>query len=176
MEEILQIIIGYLLADFIMGIYHWIKDTYFSPTTAIIGAALIKGSRLHHTEPRQIIHARDGKLFFDSAWSTAIWMGPLIIMHGMTPLLSSLYLTICINDIAHKYAHMTDKERPIIPTMLQKFRVLQSYEEHHQHHISPHEINYCPITPYLNGVLEKINFWRSLELVIDVIFKIKPRQ
>ena len=174
-DYFVKILVGYLLADFIMGVYHWIKDTYFTPFTQIIGKTLIWGSRLHHIRPRYVIEFSDWELFYSSAKWTLIWMGPLFYFVGITPFMVSLFITIGLNDVIHKYAHMYDNERPKLMTFLQKIYLFQSHDEHHLHHISPHEINYCPITPYLNIILEHINFWKYLEDFIEKYFNIKPR-
>jgi hypothetical protein len=171
----LQILFGYLLADFIMGIYHWIKDTYFSPFTPIIGKSLIWGSRLHHIRPRYVIEFTDWELFYSSAKWTLIWMGPLFYFTGINLFMISLFLTIGLNDVVHKYAHMLDYERPMWATFLQSIYLFQSHDEHHLHHISPHEINYCPITPFLNIILEKINFWKKAEGYIENVIGVKAR-
>lgn len=172
---LIQIFCGYFLADFIMGIYHWIKDTYFSPFTFIIGKLFIWGSRLHHIRPRYVLDFSDLELFLDSAKWTAVWIIPLMIIFKPSVFLVSLFLTISLNDVVHKYAHMFDHERPKWITFLQKIYILQSHEEHHLHHIHPHQINYCPITPYLNLILEKINFWRRFENIIQHMFGVEPR-
>lgn len=170
-----QIIIGYLSADFIMGIYHWIKDTYFSPFSPIIGKTLIWGSRLHHVRPRYVIEFSDINLFCESAKWTFLWIGPLAYLVGISPFILSLFFVISLNDVIHKYAHMLDHERPKLATFLQKIYLFQSHEEHHHHHVFPHIVNYCPITPYVNVMLEKINFWRRIENFIGNNLGIKPR-
>jgi ubiquitin-conjugating enzyme E2 variant len=172
---LVNIILGYLLADFIMGIYHWIKDTYFSPFTPIIGKSLIWGSRLHHIRPRHVIEFSDWNLFSNSAKWTLLWMGPLIYFTGFTTFVISLFLTISLNDVIHKYAHMMDHERPMWATIIQKLYIFQSHDEHHLHHISPHEINYCPITPYINIILEEFSFWKKMESIIECHLRIKAR-
>ena len=174
-DYIIKILFGYLLADFIMGIFHWVKDTYFSPFTPIIGKTFIWGSRLHHVRPRYILEFSNWDLFWTSAKWTLIWMAPLFYLTGITIFMVTLFLTISINDIVHKCAHMFDHERPKWATFLQKVNVIQSHDEHHIHHISPHEIKYCPITPYLNIILEKINFWRLTENTIEHYLGVKPR-
>lgn len=175
-DVLINVVLGYLLADFIMGVYHWIKDTYFSPYTPLIGKTLVWGSRLHHIRPRFVCEFDDTDLFYSSAKWTLIWMGPLFLAFGLTPFLLSLFIVISLNDVIHKYAHMYDNERPAFVTTLQKLYILQTYEEHHQHHMLPHDVNYCPITPYLNVVLEKVNFWRRLEQFIENKTGIKPRE
>jgi len=172
---LVEIIAAYLFADFIMGIYHWIKDTYFSPFTPIIGKTLIWGSRLHHIRPRYVIEFNDWDLFWSSAKWTFIWIGPLLYFTGISIFVITLFLLIALNDVIHKYAHMLDNERPLWATFMQKIYIFQSHDEHHLHHISPHEIHYCPITPYTNKILEKINFWRKMENMIERYTGVKPR-
>lgn len=174
-DYLIKIITGYLIADFIMGVYHWIKDTYFSPFTPIIGKTLIWGSRLHHIRPRYVIEFSDRDLFWSSAKWTLIWMVPLSYFTGITVFMVVLFLIISLNDVIHKYAHMLDIERPKWITFMQNIYLIQSHDDHHLHHISPHEINYCPITPYVNIFLEEINFWKKMETIIEHFTKIKPR-
>lgn len=171
----IRILAGYLLADFIMGVYHWMKDTYFSPFTPIIGKTLIWGSRVHHIRPLYVTEFSDWDLFYSSAKWTLIWMGPLFLLTGINAFMLSLFLTIGLNDVIHKYAHMTDKQRPKYITLLQKIYILQSHDEHHLHHISPHEVNYCPITPYINIILENIGFWKKSEKFIESCTGVKAR-
>ena len=173
--NIVSVILGYLLADFIVGIYHWFKDSYFTPHTPIIGKRLIWGSRLHHIRPRYVIEFSDHELFLSSAKWTLLWMGPLFYLLGFNVFLVILFLTISLNDVIHKYAHMSDQERPAWTSFLQRKNIFQSHDEHHLHHISPHEINYCPITPYVNVVLEKINFWKKLEKIVKQITGVDAR-
>lgn len=80
-----------------------------------------------------------------------------------------------MNDVVHKYSHMLEDERPPWATFLQKIYIFQSHDEHHLHHIHPHEVNYCPITPYLNIILEKIFFWRKMEYIIEKYLGVKSR-
>lgn len=174
-DYFIKILAGYLIGDFIMGVYHWIKDTYFTPFTPIIGRLMIWNSRLHHIRPRYVIEFSDWDLFKSSAKWTLLWMVPLCYLVGINLFILSLFLTISLNDVIHKYAHMLDNERPTWATILQKIYITQSHDEHHLHHISPHEIHYCPITPYMNVILEKIDFWKKMENLIWKIFGIKPR-
>lgn len=167
LKFIFDIFGGYILADFIMGIYHWFKDSYFGPLTPIIGKKFIWGSRLHHLRPRFVTEFSNMDLFKSSAMWTMIWMAPLILILEFSPFILSLFLTISLNDVIHKYAHLKDIERPQIVTIMQKLYILQSYEEHHIHHTYPHDTNYCPITPYVNFILEYVNFWRRLEAVVE---------
>lgn len=165
---ILQVILAYLLADFIMGVYHWIKDTYFSPFTPIIGKTFIWSSRLHHVKPRYVLEFSNSQLFLSSALWTSSWILPLTYFTGLNIFNVVLFLTISINDIVHKYSHATNSETPAIINFLQSAHVIQDHSQHYLHHVCPHDINYCPITPYVNPVLEYFNFWRKLEKIIGL--------
>ena len=171
----IQFITAYLLSDFIMGVYHWIKDTYFSPFTPIIGKKFIWSSRLHHIKPRYILEIPNHKIITDSAMWTAIWMIPCMWFTGLNIFWCTLFSLISLNDVIHKYAHMLDNERPQLITLLQRIKILQTHEEHHVHHTAPHIKNYCPITPYANYPLEKLIFWRNLENLIEYLTSTKPR-
>ena len=174
-DYLISIIFACLLADFLSGIYHWIKDTYFGPFTPIIGKTIIWGSRLHHVRPRYILEFSDWEIFLGSAKWTLIWIVPFLFLTGINIFIITLFIAISLNDVVHKHAHMKDTERPTWSSLMQKIYLFQSHEEHHLHHVMPHEINYCPITPYVNIVLEKINFWRSAENIIEKYLGFKPR-
>ena len=171
----IKIVCAYLTADFVMGLFHWFKDTYFTPFTPLIGKEFIWNSRLHHVKPRYIIEFTNRQIMMSSGKWVIVWMIPLIWLIGAGTFTISLAIVIISNDVVHKYAHMMDHERPLIITFLQKYRIIQSCAEHHLHHVCPYNINYCPITSYVNPVLEYINFWRNLESIISLIFKIEPR-
>ena len=109
-----------------------------------------------------------------ASW-TCIWYIPWIYFVGLNLFNFFLFVFISVNDVIHKYTHTTLAETPALITFLQKNFIIQSYGEHHIHHTEPFEKNYCTITPYINFPLEKINFWRKLEFLIEKVTGIKPR-
>jgi hypothetical protein len=175
-EEIVLSIYAYLLADFLTGAFHWFKDTYFTPLTPIIGKMHIWGSRLHHIRPRYILEHSDLDIFWGSAKWTLLWMIPLTIIVGPSLFLLVLFLCISSNDVIHKYAHQKKSQCPTIISELQRYRIIQSADEHRLHHIDPYEINYCTISPHLNVWLEKYDFWRKMEDIIEKHVGVKPRE
>jgi len=102
-------------------------------------------------------------------------MVPYFLFVGISVFNITVFIFIVLNDVIHKYTHMLDSERPPCVTLLQKLWLIQGHDEHHQHHIAPHMINYCPITPYVNTILEKLNFWRRLENQIESRMGFIPR-
>lgn len=175
LDSIFGTVMGYLLADFLIGIYHWIKDTYFDPHTPVIGDLFIWNSRLHHIRPGFVTTFDDTEMFLSTAKWTLLWMGPLMYYVEFSAFTISLFVTICMNDVIHKYAHISLEERPYWATTMQNIGLFQTQEEHHRHHTYPHDTYYCPITPYLNGPLEKIHFWKKTEDFVERFIGIKPR-
>lgn len=171
-----QFVLGYLLADIIMGVYHWIKDTYFSPFTPIIGKLFVWASRLHHLRPKYVTEFTSIDLFLNSAKWVVLWIGPLVYYFGLNIFLMSLFLMLSVNDVIHKYAHMTDKERPQWASFLQKIYIFQSHDEHHLHHTYPYITHYCPISPFINIIFEKIQLWRKMEKCIEKYLGVKARE
>jgi len=172
---IIDIFCAYVTADFLVGVFHWFKDTYFTPHTVLIGKQIIWSSRLHHLRPKYVEEFSDWDLAKSSGVWTLSWFGPYVWLCGLSIFNIALFIFISLNDVVHKYAHMSDTDKPAWASVLQKYWIMQSHDEHHQHHVAPHMINYCAITPYLNGLLERINFWRRLEGLIESKFGIKPR-
>ncbi len=172
---IFEILSSYLLADFLTGLFHWFKDTYFSPHTPVIGLSLIWPSRLHHIKPRYIMEFSDWDIIRSSAWWTLMWFGPIFYFFGLSIFNLSLFAFISINDVIHKYSHATESDTPAAITFLQNIGIIQVYDEHHIHHIEPYAQNYCVMTPYINIWVEKINLWRLLENMIEWMIHVKPR-
>lgn len=174
-DWLFKIFFGYVVADFMIGIFHWIKDTYFNPHTPILGGIFIWQSRLHHIKPQYITTLDDYDIMISSAKWASLWAIPLFYYVEFSLFTLSLFLTVALNDVIHKYSHLSDDDRPEWATFLQNICIFQSPEEHNIHHKYPHTTHYCPISPFVNYFLEKYNFWRKLEYFIETKFGIIPR-
>src|SRR5262245_61717865 len=51
---VLGVVCGYLLADLGSGFVHWTFDTWWSPTTPVVGKAFVEPFRIHHVDPVDI--------------------------------------------------------------------------------------------------------------------------
>lgn len=172
---IAEFLSAYVTADFLVGMFHWLKDTYFTPHTPIIGRSIIWPSRLHHIKPSYVTEFSDIDLAKSSGLWTLLWMGPLFYFCGFSVFNVVLFIFITVNDVIHKYAHVLESKRIPAIIFLHNAQIIQGHDEHHQHHMLPYINNYCPITPYLNIILEKIDFWRRLEDIIEKKTGYKPR-
>lgn len=172
-EILIDAFVGYLAADLIVGTYHWIKDTYFYPLDPIIGDTFIWNSRLHHIDQDHFAKKSDKEIIIDSTKWTLPLALPTFYLCGISSFTLTLFGFVCINDVIHKYMHITDI--PEWAHKLQEIGVFQKKVDHDKHHQFPHIVYYCPISPYVNPILESLNFWRSLENIIFSITGIKPR-
>ena len=171
---LIYIFLAYVIADFLVGLSHWFKDTYMSPFTPFFGKHFIWSSRLHHYRPRYIVECSDKKIFIESGLWTLLWM-IFIFNYWINIFTVSLFLFISANDIVHKYAHTIPEETPTMIKILQDCYILQSYGQHALHHNKPYSSDYCSITPFMNPILEYFNFWTHLESLVEKYFGVKPR-
>lgn len=170
----LQIFAGWLLADFLSGLFHWMEDRYGSPKWPIIGGA-IRDTIRHHRKPRGLLK----KNALQRSWRVFALTMPSLAVFALMGWLNAFTLTLIIgaslaNEI-HVAAHCSPAENGWLVTALQRIGVIQSHAHHAAHHRGLKNVNYCTVTNWLNPVLERFRFWRRLEVVIKVYAKQRPR-
>jgi ubiquitin-conjugating enzyme E2 variant len=170
----LQLFLALSLADFIAGVIHWLEDSYGSPDTPIVGKP-IKANILHHHDPRDFLR--------NNWWQNARSSLPIVlffavVFHLLDCLnfftISTLIIGWNANEI-HKWAHQTKRERPRFATYLQNLGIILSPKHHYKHHRSNHDTDYCVITPWVNPLLNLLNFWRFSERLIYKLTGIRTR-
>ncbi len=82
-------------------------------------------------------------------------------------------LLFCIqgNEV-HAMSHRPDKNTGPLVRLLQKTGIFQSKKMHRWHHKAPYETNFCIMSDFVNPILNRIGFWRKLEMLILKVFKI----
>jgi hypothetical protein len=87
-----SVVAGYIKADLISGIVHWLADRYGTETTPILGANFIRPFREHHFDPKAIV--RHG--FIETNGSNCIVSAPCMaiafLLLPMTPSLLTTFL------------------------------------------------------------------------------------
>ncbi len=175
LQIILQALGVIMLADFVAGLAHWLEDAYGTEKTPFFGPLMIKPNIVHHHYPR---------LFTKNNWWQSSWdllLLGVVILGGAAWLgyLSwQLVLFVVININAnqiHKWSHMTRAEVGPIVAFLQDIHVLQTPRQHAIHHTDPKNTNYCPTTNLVNPILEVVNFWGHLEVLIEFFTGITHR-
>lgn len=182
----LSIVLGYLLADFMSGLVHFLGDSFGTVRTPILGPTFIFPFREHHVDPKDI--TRHG--FIETNGHNCLVSLPVMMaMHhcvsayaGTSTRLSIAFTTgfflilgVFATNQFHKWAHM--EHPPLFVAVLQKYRLILSPKHHQVHHTSPFERYYCITTGWLNMLLEKTSFFPATKWVFSRIpFFIKPKE
>lgn len=172
-------LIGYLLvcwliADFIAGVFHWIEDRYDLVNIPKFGDFLHKWitapNRNHHSHPQDFLN--NGFWYRNSTnFIPAFTVAVLIFL--ISPICSLPFFMVAFGNQVHALSHMKGKVSKTVE-VFQNVGLLQSPKQHSLHHTSPYDCNYCPMTNYLNPILEAVNFWYRLEKVVLKTTGIKP--
>jgi len=162
------------LGDFVTGTLHWAADTYGSEETPILGQSIIKPFRLHHHYPRDICtHNLVVTVGNSCLIAVPALAACLYVLWGYE---ASRFVTLTIfiivlltpvtvaTNLFHKLAH---QENPSgIIRWLQQKRIILSPAHHDLHHASPFDTHYCITNGWLNPVLQKLKFFRGLEIIL----------
>jgi len=165
---------GLYLADLLTGAFHWFEDRYGNPKWPVLGHTIRQNQQHHHT-PRSFL----GGTFFSrnkEVWLLGLMFLALFWAVGWLNLFtgSAVFFGMFANEI-HAAAHKSPKENGRIITALQKTGFIQSHKHHAQHHRRGKDTHYCVMTNHLNPVLEKIQFFQTIETGIECTTGIVPR-
>jgi hypothetical protein len=180
-NTILQILIGFILADIISGTFHWFEDTYLDYCIDIpIISEIAKDNEMHHYFPRTLLAYSylENIQISILITLTIIFLLFLILKKSLFKypyFITSLIFFIINANIFHRFSHMRDCENNYIVILLQKTGILCSHKFHSIHHTKIDE-KYCVISEYTNIFLDSIYFWRFLEYIIYLFTNIKPNR
>ncbi len=177
------LLLGYIGADFLSGVVHWLGDTWGSATTPLVGQAFIRPFREHHVDEKAI--TRHG--FVETNGTNSI-VTLLILIPALFVLPPSLgtawtmlgvsFFSICLSVFAtnqfHKWAH-ADLKTPRFIRSLQAARLILAPVHHHIHHAKPFDKYYCITVGWMNPILTRIGFFRILERIISAVTGARPR-
>ncbi len=164
-----------LLGDFFTGLVHWFCDTYGSENTPVLGRSIILHFRLHHVNPLSIrehgLVATNGNSAILGVVVITIALGititwgkeSVLLAWGMAVMTFASVVAGAANQV-HKWAHSEDNG-PVI-RFLQKHSLLLNAKHHEEHHVYPHDRNYCISLGWMDWPLEKIDFWRRSERLL----------
>lgn len=156
-----QLLLGWLLADLLTGIFHWWEDKFGSEDWPVIGAWIIRPNRLHHRSP--LAFTRHGFMARNRAAiiAAAVVALGLFVIFGLQPWIVALATGGAVSNEVHRYAH-EPSAAPGWIRVFQQIGLLQSPKVHASHHRPPHDASFCILTDWLNPVLEALGFWRTL--------------
>lgn len=177
---------GICSADFVSGVVHWAADTWGSIDVPIVGPGLLRPFREHHIDPTSICRHDFIETNADCftvctpflAYSVyKFWTySPQQIAdtYNWEMYVFLLSCFVAMTNEFHKWSH-TYFGLSRWKCLLQDMHIILPRKHHRQHHVSPHEINYCITTGWLNPLLEAIGFWRRAESFITLLTGAIPR-
>lgn len=173
-RTLFKVLGGLYLADLITGAFHWFEDRYGNPKWPILGHTIRQNQQHHHT-PRSFLSGT----FFDR--NKEVWLLGIMFLAGFWALGwlnlftgSAVLFGMFANEI-HAAAHKSPKENGRVITAIQKTGLMQSHKHHAQHHRKGKDTHYCVMTSHLNPVLERVQFFQTIEKGIERTTGIVPR-
>ena len=156
---------------------HWVGDTYFSEDTPIIGPGFVKPFRLHHQYPRDICTHNlvttlgNSCIIAVPALLLCLYLfltGPVSAGLAFAVLFVTILAiaTVATNQF-HKWAHEEDPSN--FARWLQRKRLVLEPSHHDFHHQAPFDMHYCITNGWLNPFLNRIKFFRRVELLLSLI-------
>ena len=175
--------VGYIAADLVSGLVHWLADTWGATDMPVIGKALLRPFREHHVDEKAMTHhdyiETNGANCMISLPGIALslwcnWDTKLGLFFGM--FWAGVMLFIMMTNQFHKWAHLdADKLTPTV-AFFQNTRLILSPKHHQIHHTAPFSSYYGITHGWLNWPLKKIGFFRGLEWMVTATTGIIPRR
>lgn len=162
-----QLLLGWLLADFLSGVLHWAEDR-FGPGREgwpLIGRHVFAPNLLHHSDPTAFLESGFiGRNW--TTWAVALPIAALLVLaFGPQPWIFSAAIAGGLANEIHAWAHRKTMA-PRWALALQKIGLMQSPRHHAVHHVPHHRRHYCIISDWLNPVLDHFEFWFSIEKLL----------
>jgi len=175
------LMLGFIAADFVSGVVHWMADTWGTAKWPIIGKALIRPFREHHVDQKEITRhdfvETNGNNCFISIFPTVA--AALLPLHEtgwlfLSTMMFAMSVAIFGTNQFHKWAHM-DAPPPLVRA-LQRASLILPPEHHAVHHSAPYAKYYCISVGWLNEALFRLRFFQTLERAITALTGALPRE
>lgn len=168
---VVTVLSAWLLADFLTGIAHWAQDKVLVKATGIKFLDEIKRDNDRH-------HSSPGTLLRHTYWENVNTSVPLtipiclgLIWLGAPQVLWLAVFFASFANIVHRLAHEPKLKLHPAVRWMQDTGLFISYDHHWVHHADADgliekqntTVRYCPMTNWLNPILDRIGFWRLLE-------------
>jgi hypothetical protein len=135
MDIFLEILIAYIFADFIGGVYHVLTDRGYNPIKSQVDEF-----QLHHKNPGEMEFSLVPALFGIPTMFIGFICFPAFFI--------ALGLFGSLTQVTHWYAHK--KEIPWVIRVLQKCWVIMPVQHHDDHHSGNFDKNYCILSGWNN--------------------------
>lgn len=175
------VLVGFVAADFVSGIVHWLADTWGATDMPVLGSTFIRPFREHHVDQEAITHHD----FVETNGANCIVSIPVAVGALLIPLgnpvglfacafLTSMIMWVFGTNQTHKWAHM--KTPPAFVGWLQKMHLVLPRGHHSLHHTAPFNKYYCITVGWMNWPLYKLHFFEAMEWLITSTTGAIPRK
>lgn len=156
-----NLLLGWMIADFLSGFFHWIEDRFITANTPFLGGLVGAPNELHHAEPSVFL----GAGFLERNWTTWTAVLPIAFLWVWLVGFSWVFLGALAGGVFANEVHAWSHRRrvPSVVRALQRSGIWQSRSGHLRHHRGAQNSDYCVITDWLNPWLELIGLWRLLD-------------
>lgn len=165
-------IFAWILADFISGIVHWAQDRLLIEPKSRFLKSVQADNELHHDRPAAMLSFTPLENINTSvivAWPLAL----LLFIIGAPPVIWLAVFFASFGNLVHRFAHLPRAKLPRIIKVLQSTGVFISVAHHAKHHFDEMGVigrmstsrRYCPMTNWLNPILDRFGFFNFLETV-----------
>lgn len=174
--------LGFLAADLVSGLVHWLADTWGSPELPVIGPSLIRPFRHHHVDPLEItrhdfVETNGANCLISLPVAAAALLIATYVTSGwglfVATFLGSLVAWVMGTNQFHKWSHTEVPPRPVM--LMQRLGVILPAKHHALHHSAPYDRNYCITVGWWNRPLNAIGFFRGMERLITRVTGHIPR-
>jgi ubiquitin-conjugating enzyme E2 variant len=169
---------GWLAGDVVSGLMHHWSENYAKPDSGpAIARKIAKQAHRHHYHPAGL---GDYTL---SAWAfphSMISWAPLVagnLLNLPSPVMAAALTTVAATSsygLIHMWSHKRDAEVPSYIRGMRKVGLAMTRKDHAEHHGKPWNTDYCMVTPHMNRLFDKIDFWPKYEKGIHTLLKVEP--
>lgn len=161
------------------GVVHWFEDHYLDDNSKYkFISEISKDNTLHHNNPVALTKLTH----WENINTTCVIVLPLILclyLFGVPNFILWVLGFSIFANLIHKYAHMHPKKVPYLVRQMQKIGVFISFDHHEKHHydkygLIPKEksvIRFCPMTNWVNPILDYTKFWFCMDYIFSSIIK-----
>jgi len=173
LDYVAWILLSWLGADFIAGLFHFVEDRYWDESTPIVGRLVGGPNKKHHSEPRAFLRGNYWQRNYTTIMPASVGVGLCLCLEPLRDYWLMFAFLTQANEV-HCWAHQPGKVNWLVEA-LQETGLVQSARHHNGHHGAPYDIRFCVMSCWLNPWLDRGRFWIALEWLIWKIFRVKPQ-
>lgn len=174
-------LLGYLAADLVSGVVHWLGDTWGRTDFPVLGPAFIRPFREHHVDEKAITRHD----FVETNGNNCLVSLPVAALALALPLgsapgafvaafLGAMIFWVMATNQFHKWSHLDAPPRAV--ALLQRLGLVLQPAHHRVHHTPPFNRYYCITTGWMNAPLAWVGFFPLLERLVTRLTGLVPRQ